>query len=212
MHPAKRTRFTDQARVTLPEFRHTAERSARARRCSFPGHPLAGSMESSRSRFPLRHEGCAIERMDTWNVAPTRFSSDGFPGLNLVQAPGPSCSGCRGCRRRTLRPDRRHEREGLPLPRQEVQDAPQRARDRGEHEQRHRRRSREPMDHADDHGPDGLVEVEPSKPPGGLVRASEEIAPQKLFPGAVEPVAGLVRTWLRVFSSPGESDRTADHR
>jgi hypothetical protein len=27
-----------------------------------------------------------------------------------------------------------------------------------------------------------------------------------------EPVADLVRTWLRVFSSPGESDRTADHR
>ena len=95
---------------------------------------------------------------------------------------------------------------------EEVQDAPQRARDRGEHEQRHRRRSREPMDDADDHGPDGLVEAEPSNPLRGLVRAPEEIAPYKLFPGAVESVADLMRTWLRVFSSPGESDRTADHR
>ena len=95
---------------------------------------------------------------------------------------------------------------------EEVQDAPQRARDRGEHEQRHRRRSREPMDHADDHGPDGLVEAEPSKPPRGLVRGPEEIAPYELFPGAVESVADLMGTWLRVFSSPGESDRTAYHR
>jgi len=68
------------------------------------------------------------------------------------------------------------------------------------------------MDHADDHGPDGLVEAEPSKAPRGLVRAPEEIAPYKLFPRAVESVADLMRTWLRVFSSPGESDRTADHR
>ncbi len=51
------------------------------------------------------------------------------------------------------------------------------------------------MDPADDHGPDGVV-----------------IAPYKLIPGAVESVADLVRTWLRVLSSPGESDRTADHR
>src|SRR3989442_7756916 len=90
---------------------------------------------------------------------------------------------------------------------EEVQDAPQRARDPGEHEQRHRRRSREPMDDADDHGPDGPVEAEPSKPPRGLVGAPEEIAPYES-----QSVADLMRTWLRVFSSPGESDRTADHR
>ena len=63
------------------------------------------------------------------------------------------------------------------------------------------------MDHADDHGPDGLVEAELSKAPRGLLRALEEIVPYKLLPGA-----DVVRTWLRVFSSPGESDRTADNR
>jgi hypothetical protein len=28
----------------------------------------------------------------------------------------------------------------------------------------------------------------------------------------LKSVADLVRTWLRVLSSPGESDRTVDHR
>ena len=44
------------------------------------------------------------------------------------------------------------------------------------------------------------------------MRALEEIAPYKLLPGAVDSVADLVRTWLRVFSSPGASDRRAHHR
>jgi hypothetical protein len=49
-HPARRGRSSDQGRPILPEFRHTAEPSARARRSASTAHPLAGRVKSCRSR------------------------------------------------------------------------------------------------------------------------------------------------------------------